>query len=177
MRGIQFMYGITILFFVSCSVQDRKEIVASASAFDLTQAKAAIKQSTINITKAFENDDTAAIANAYTKNARLLSSGHEPLEDDSIRFYLTQLLNSNVKSIDIKSQGVWGDSSLLAEEGTYTLEGKNNADLDEGKYIVLWKRESGNWKIYRQMWTSNLKMNKVIMDTLSQTPPANKSPK
>ena len=27
--------------------------------------------------------------------------------------------------------------------------------MDEGKYIVIWKREPGGWKIYRDMWSSN----------------------
>lgn len=168
MKSKKFIYLVCTLLTISCNVQDKREIVESASAFDLSQAKAAIKQSTLTLKKAFEKDDTATIVNAYTKNALLLPAGHEALEDDSMRYYLIQLLNSNVKSIDIKSEGVWGDSSLLAEEGTYALEGKNNTHLDKGKYIVLWKRESGNWKIYRQMWTSNLQKNKVVPDTMNQ---------
>lgn len=150
-----------IAFFLSCRERDKMEIVESASAFDLTQAKAAIKQSTLNITKAFEHKDTAAIVNAYTKNANVLAVGHSPLETDSIQFFLNRLLNSNVEAIDITSDGVWGDSLLLAQEGTYVLSGSNKAKLDKGKYIVLWKRESGNWKIYRQMWTSDLPNNKI----------------
>ena len=172
--NIKCLIGIFFLVFIAaCSEQDKMEIVQSASAFDLTQAKAAIKQSCITLTKAFGKNDTATIINAYTKDAHLLPAGHEALEEDSLRFYLIQMLNSNVTSIEVKSEGVWGDSVLLAEEGTYSLEGKNNIELDKGKYIVLWKRESGNWKIYRQMWTSDLPANKVRFE-ISSKPNANK---
>jgi ketosteroid isomerase-like protein len=27
--------------------------------------------------------------------------------------------------------------------------------MDVGKYIVVWKRDGADWKIYRDMWSSN----------------------
>jgi len=27
--------------------------------------------------------------------------------------------------------------------------------MDEGKYIVIWKREGDGWKLYRDMWSSD----------------------
>ncbi|HET7115741.1 MAG TPA: hypothetical protein VFI29_04595, partial [Hanamia sp.] len=67
----------------------------------------------------------------------------------------------------LKTIKVWGDSSILAEEGTYRISGKNKNLLDKGKYIVLWKQEAGNWKMYRDIWTSDLPISGIKPDSTS----------
>jgi len=40
--------------------------------------------------------------------------------------------------------------------GTFTLKGKGGQELDAGKYIVIWKREDGQWKLHRDIFNSSL---------------------
>ena len=61
-----------------------------------------------------------------------------------------------LRNFELKTIKIWGDSSILAEEGIYKYSDSNGKQLDKGKYIVLWKLESGNWKMYRDIWTSDL---------------------
>jgi len=42
------------------------------------------------------------------------------------------------------------------EEGTYSLRGEGGKVLDQGKYIVLLKRDGSRWKYFRDCWNSNL---------------------
>ena len=49
-----------------------------------------------------------------------------------------------------------GDSSIIVEEGSYKLLNDKGNLSDKGQYIALWQRESGNWKINRDMWTSSV---------------------
>jgi ketosteroid isomerase-like protein len=28
--------------------------------------------------------------------------------------------------------------------------------LDEGKYVVIWKRHQGKWKLHRDIWTTSM---------------------
>jgi hypothetical protein len=28
--------------------------------------------------------------------------------------------------------------------------------LDKGKYIVIWKKEDGTWKLHRDIWTTSV---------------------
>lgn len=143
---------------VSCSQQDKIEIEQSASAFDLNQAKAAVEQSNLALEKSFKAGDTLTIIKAYTKDAKLLPAGRKEIEGrDSIAKFFSFLSQSDVHKIDIKTTNVWGDSSLLAEEGRYIYTGSGDTTIDKGKYIVLWKREAGNWKMYRDMWTSDVR--------------------
>ncbi len=160
LRYLFYVFFCLLLF--SCSEQDRQEIVNSASAFDLDQAKASVKQSNISITKAFKETDTASIIQSFTEKSALMPAHHPLIEGrDSIRAYLVKLLQAKVKDLKIASENLWGDSTLLTEIGTYQLNGADKKKLDEGKYIALWMRESGNWKIYRAMWTSDFPGNKL----------------
>jgi ketosteroid isomerase-like protein len=45
---------------------------------------------------------------------------------------------------------------MLAEEGEYTFMNNDNKELDRGKYIVLWKKENGEWKLFRDCYNSDL---------------------
>lgn len=153
----RFMAYILFIFIASCSQQDKIEIEQSASAFDLNQAKASVEQSNLALEKSFKTGDTSAIIKYFTKDAKLLPTGRNAVEGrDSIAKFFSFLHQGEVHNIDIKTANVWGDSTLLAEEGRYIFTGSGDTALDKGKYIVLWKRESGNWKMYRDMWTSDM---------------------
>jgi len=43
----------------------------------------------------------------------------------------------------------------IIEIGRYTLYGANDAQMDAGKYIVIWKQENGDWKLHRDIWNTN----------------------
>lgn len=45
---------------------------------------------------------------------------------------------------------------MLAEEGEFTFMDKNDKFLDKGKYIVLWKKEDGEWKLFRDCYNSDM---------------------
>ena len=41
------------------------------------------------------------------------------------------------------------------EVGTYVLKGEGGAVADEGKYIVVWKKDGKAWKLYRDIFNSS----------------------
>jgi hypothetical protein len=49
---------------------------------------------------------------------------------------------------------VFGTEDLLAEEGEVTIYVKDKAVAEE-KYIVLWKKVDGKWKLFRDIANSN----------------------
>jgi ketosteroid isomerase-like protein len=55
-----------------------------------------------------------------------------------------------------KTTDVWGDGDLLAEEGTASLFDQKGVELDHAKYLVVWKKEDGKWKLFRDMWNKDL---------------------
>ena len=149
---------VTFLVLVSCNnVQDKIEIEKSASSFDIKQGEASIMQSNQNLMKAFKTDDSVGVANCFTTDAKLMCSNLPSIEGkENIRSYFSNMMRKGIATIDLKTIKILGDSSILAEEGTYLFSDSKKKQVDKGKYIVLWKQEAGNWKMYRDMWTSDL---------------------
>ena len=42
------------------------------------------------------------------------------------------------------------------ETGRYELYDAQNKILDKGKYVVVWKQENGEWKLFRDIFNSDL---------------------
>jgi ketosteroid isomerase-like protein len=64
-------------------------------------------------------------------------------------------INSGVKRVELKTAEVEGFDDSAVEAGTYTLYGNDGTTLDRGKYLVLWRRVGGAWKLHRDCWNSN----------------------
>lgn len=51
-----------------------------------------------------------------------------------------------------------GGGDIYAATGTYEMTDADNKTIDKGKYISVWKRDNGSWKIYRDIWNSSMPM-------------------
>lgn len=164
---------ITFLILLSCNnVQDKIEIEKSASSFDIKQGEASIMQSNQNLMKAFKNDDSAGVVNCFTTDAKLMCSNQPSIEGkENIRSYFSNMMRKGIAAIDLKTIKILGDSSILAEEGTYLFSDSEKKQIDKGKYIVLWKQEAGNWRMYRDMWTSDLPSSAIEPKRISLSHP------
>ncbi len=156
-RTCGFLFIISAITLFSCSQQDKMEIEKSASAFDIKQGEASVLQSNQNLIKAFKAADSIEAAQAFTKNARIMVANHAPINGrNDIAAYFSNMINTGVRDLKLNTGNIEGDSSILVEEGSYQLLNKKGNQVDKGEYIALWQRESGNWKIYRDMWTSSV---------------------
>ncbi|MFZ6008950.1 MAG: hypothetical protein ACOYXT_01285 [Bacteroidota bacterium] len=51
---------------------------------------------------------------------------------------------------------VYGDGGeYVTEEGLWQSFDANNVMFDDGKFLVLWKKTSRGWKMYRDSFSSN----------------------
>jgi hypothetical protein len=60
-----------------------------------------------------------------------------------------------IKSVALKSVEVESFGDTIVEQGTATFYGEDQNLLDTGKYLVVWKRVEGEWKLHRDCWNSN----------------------
>jgi uncharacterized protein (TIGR02246 family) len=151
-KGILWLFVSTFIL-VSCDEQDKIAIEKSASVFDIEQGKASIQQSNLKFMNAFEEGDSLGVANCFMKNGVIMMDGVPSVEGrEAITHFFSQVMANGVTKYDLETKNIWGDSSILVEEGVYTLTGKEKKEAGKGKYIVLWKQESGNWKMFRDIW-------------------------
>lgn len=106
----------------------------------------------------FMIDDPEIYNRKYTQDAAIYPSGSPMISSrDSIRkYYFNGGLNKPFRIL-IKSTGISGTSDLIVEEGVYEmLDDKKGASLDKGKFIALWKKEENEWKLWREIWNTDL---------------------
>lgn len=158
-----FLFIIISLILYSCNANDKLDIEKSAAAFDIKQGEASVKQSNQNFMKAFKAGDSIAVSNCYTTDAKAMVANFPAIEGrDDIKHFIAQAMNKGIRNFDLHTIKIWGDSALLSEEGTYKFSDSEGKQLDKGKYIVLWKMEAGNWKMFRDIWTSDLPVAAII---------------
>ena len=60
------------------------------------------------------------------------------------------------KTVRLEIVEAEGHGDTAIEIGKYTLSWEGGNVLDRGKYVVIWKQESGQWKLHRDIWNSSL---------------------
>jgi ketosteroid isomerase-like protein len=55
-----------------------------------------------------------------------------------------------LKTVEVEQIG-----TTAIEVGSYTLSGADGAALDKGKYLVVWKKEGKEWKLFRDIFNTS----------------------
>ena len=140
------------LFITSCNTAKQESIAA----FDLVAAKQEIQEANNNLTTLLSKKDSVAIANdLYTADAKFLGQNQAATVGTA---QLQSLFNAFVTAgytFELTTVEVLGNENALVEEGTYVINA-NGQKVDTGKYIAVWKKQDGKWKIYRDSPSSDL---------------------
>ncbi|MEO8719949.1 MAG: nuclear transport factor 2 family protein [Ginsengibacter sp.] len=155
-RNFCFLFFLSAIFFYSCNEEDKAEIVKSASAFDLKQGEASILQTNQRFMKSIKAADSVSASKCFTTDAKVMGANRQPvIGRERILHFISGMIQSGVEGFKLSTVKIWGDSSILVEEGTYEIFDKKDRRIDTGEYITLWQQETGNWKMYHNIWTSN----------------------
>ena len=126
------------------------------SSYDLSVAKKEIEEANRNFMDLVVKGDSIGLANAYTTDAKFMNAGAPAVVGRAnIQKAMSGIVKSGITKVDLRLKEVFGTGDLIVEEGELTLYVKNDAVAEE-KYIVLWKKEDGKWKLFRDIFNSNL---------------------
>jgi uncharacterized protein (TIGR02246 family) len=116
----------------------------------------AIEQANAAFAAAYAKGDAKAVAEMYTEKARLLPPNSPVVEGrKAIEAFWKGAMTAGIKTFELKTVEVESSGDMLVEQGTATLFSTDGAVVDRAKYIVLWKRVDGQWKLHRDCWNSN----------------------
>lgn len=121
-------------------VEDRQMIVDASKNFSL----------------AYMRSDYEAMADAYTLNAKIFPNNSEIIEGrEAIKQRWILPAGSKILHHELvpKEINILGDYAF--DYGYYqgtTKTGKGDEVPWKGKYVVVWKKEDGNWKMYLDIW-------------------------
>lgn len=153
--------GLIILFsFTGCDNKHNEEEAKETKAkpeptFSLTEAKQEIVDANKQYSAFFESKDSVGLANLYTQDAKFMMDGAPSITGrKNIQSIMSELMNSSISRVDLKTVDVWGNKNLLVEEGEVSLF-EGDKEVDHGKYLVLWKKIDGKWHLFRDIFNSN----------------------
>lgn len=151
----------TAVSFAACnnpSDKDKPMVTKDSVGNDDETVKAYIRKEVSNFEEEVRRGDTAAMAAHYTSDALVMPSNSEPIKGNDILGFWGGALRMGVKEVKLDITDITGSGDLYAETGNVELFGADKKSLDKCKYVVVWKKENGNWKMYRDIWNSNLPM-------------------
>ena len=127
------------------------------TAFDLVNAPKEIDVANKNFINLFNRGDSVGLADMFTIDGKSMEP-NEPafIGRSQIQTHYSIVMKAGANKLGLITTGLWGDENMLAEEGEFTFIGKDDKLLDKGKYIVLWKKEDGKWKLFRDCYNSDL---------------------
>ena len=99
--------------------------------------------------------NAAGIAKMYAKGAKLMPPNAAILKGRGIAAFWQDALEMGIKGVKLKSQEVEVMGGTAIEVGTYVLSGADGDAVDEGKYMVVWKKDGKAWKLYRDIFNTS----------------------
>lgn len=106
---------------------------------------------------AFTRGDAAGMAALYTPDGQLLPTGTDFITGtQAIQSFWQTIMGMGIQEATLETAEVEAHGDTAHEVGRYTLRGEGGQVLDQGKYIVIWKRAGGQWKLHRDIWNSSV---------------------
>lgn len=142
--------GLVTILSILCAV-------SAAAQRGPADARAAIEAANKQFLAAFATGDTAHLAAMYTADAQAFPpNGDITRGRDAIRKLWQGVVDAGIKSATLTTLEVEAQGDTAHEVGTYTMSVEGGKQVDTGKYIVIWKREQGQWKLHRDIWNSSV---------------------
>lgn len=148
------------VFVYSCNNPSATENATASkdtTAADSEDVKAFIQKEGSAFQEEVKRADSNAIAAHYSSDALIMPPNGESVKGNDIAgFWGGAIRMFGIKDLKLNITDVTADNNVAVESGTYEMLGEGNKSLDKGKYLVVWKKENGSWKMYRDMFSSNL---------------------
>lgn len=103
------------------------------------------------------SEGATTMGSHYTSDATIYPPGGEAVSGDTaIGEFWKGAYGMGIKRAKLETVEAEPTGDQIVEVGKYTLYGDGDAELDKGKYMVVWKQEKGAWKLHRDIWNTSL---------------------
>ena len=128
----------------------------SAAPLSAASAREAIGAANASFMEAFQAADTARLATMYTTSAQLLPPHSDVVAGpEAIGAFWKTMLAAGVAGVKLETTDLESEGDQAVEVGRYTVLGADGGALDSGKYLVVWRRDGGGWKLHRDIFNTS----------------------
>lgn len=144
---------------LACNAGNKEQKTDSrsgAASFDMQKARAFIDSINTKWVEELKKGDSASIASHYGPDAKILLPNGEPIQGKDILSTWGGIIRSGLTDWKFATTDLEGNSDYLVETGTYEINDANKKLVDKGNYLVIWKQQNGEWKLYRDVGVTSL---------------------
>jgi ketosteroid isomerase-like protein len=122
----------------------------------------AIAQSNRLYSQGFEQHKSALVVERYSTDGAIMASNMQAINGPAgFLAFFNGGYEHGIRKIDFQTTKVFGFSGdFVNEEGLYELKDEKGQTIDRGKYIVVWKKTKSGWKMYRDIFNTNMSASK-----------------
>jgi ketosteroid isomerase-like protein len=143
-------------WFVGPSVCAASVLAMAATAGAAQDTRVAIEAANARFATLFKQADGAGVAALYTSDAQVFPANSDIVSGRAaIQKFWQGVMDSGIKGAKLTTLEVTPAGDTVYEVGRYELSGADLMALDAGKYVVIWKRDGGQWKLHRDIWNTN----------------------
>jgi uncharacterized protein (TIGR02246 family) len=128
----------------------------TATAQHHEDGKAEIEAMAAKWQAAFNAGDGVGVAALYSDDAMLMPPNSAPVSGrPAIEAFWTQAASQGMAD-ELTTKEVYAVGDMAVEIGMYSATAADGSHADHGHYMVVFKQENGQWKMYRDTWNSDM---------------------
>lgn len=106
----------------------------------------------------FETHNAVLVVNRYSIDGAIMAPNAKSITSpEGFLAFFNGGYDHGIRKISFHTIRLFGLSgSMVNEEGSYELLDEKGRTIDKGKYIVVWKKTETGWKMYRDIFNSDL---------------------
>jgi uncharacterized protein (TIGR02246 family) len=98
--------------------------------------------------------DSKAVADLYTEDAKVIAPGSDIASGrEAIAAFWQKGIDSGAKEVKLATDRVESAGDMAYEDGVVTVVGADGKP-SPARYVVVWKRDGGSWKLHRDIWNA-----------------------
>jgi uncharacterized protein (TIGR02246 family) len=107
--------------------------------------------------EAFNTEDADTLAALFTEDGVMLPPNAPAIFGrDAIRASNREAFETVDHAIELEDLEIKVEGDLGYKAGRYRVRSEDNQLIDRGKYIEIWRKVDGQWKIHRDIWNSSM---------------------
>ena len=165
MKKTYFFIAAALLgFYVSSCHSNNSEkslnLNAEIPALDKQWAKSFIDSVNAKFSEQIASGDSSALASHYWPDAELMLDNSEVVKGKDILNAWGAAIRMGIKEMTFSTTDITGSPTLIIETGNYEIKDEKKSLIDKGKYVVVWEKRNGDWKLYRDIGCTSMPASK-----------------
>jgi ketosteroid isomerase-like protein len=156
MKRAALPFTVVLLALTLAACTDTAVDMDCAATFDAAAMRKMVTEKNAEFTGAHITGDSLTLITYFTPDAKVFPPNADPV----IGHPAIAALNAEWVAFDIKefreeTTDLYGCGDILVDEGNYFFAYGDDNTGEEGKYLNVWKKVDGEWKVYSNMWSAN----------------------